>query len=84
MLIKGVNRKIIEIKSPESAYFEKAILYVRPDMSSAPTQLLRREAEIYISGVSRKRRKNSSNIIFPILSIVLLSVIIILSGFFIK
>ena len=28
-MLKGVNRKIIEVRDPDSRYFERAILFVR-------------------------------------------------------
>lgn len=30
-MLRGVNRQIIEVNETDSRYFEKAILYVRPD-----------------------------------------------------
>lgn len=34
-MIKGVNRKVIEINRPDSAYFERAVLYLRPEVTDA-------------------------------------------------
>ena len=34
ILIKGVNHRIIEITGMDNDYFEKAILYVRPDKTT--------------------------------------------------
>ena len=31
-MIKGVNKKVIEINRPDSAYFERAVLYLKPDV----------------------------------------------------
>lgn len=34
-MIKGVNRRIVEITGMDNDYFEKAVLYLRPDKSSS-------------------------------------------------
>ncbi len=33
-MIKGVNRRIIEILNPEDVYFERVILFLNPDVSA--------------------------------------------------
>lgn len=50
-MIKGVNKKIIEINNPDSLYFEKAILYVRPNVTILPETVSQREAERILSGI---------------------------------
>ena len=35
-MIKGVNKKVIEINHPDSAYFERAVLYLKPDVKDIP------------------------------------------------
>ncbi len=44
-MIKGVNRKVIEINRPDSAYFERAVLYLKPDVSEASLCAVQAEAE---------------------------------------
>lgn len=65
-MIKGVNRRVIEINSTESDYFEKAVLYLRPNSDELPPKLLSDEANAYISeitgGRSRKNRLSSAEI----------------------
>lgn len=34
-MIKGVNRRIVEITGMDNDYFEKAVLYIRPDKSAS-------------------------------------------------
>ena len=41
-MIKGVNKKVLEINNPQSIYFEKAVLYLKPNMSNAPEKLINR------------------------------------------
>ncbi len=47
-MIKGVNRRVVEITSTDSDYFEKAVLYVRSDKSEVPAVRLEAEAREYI------------------------------------
>ncbi|MBE6852398.1 MAG: hypothetical protein E7505_02830 [Ruminococcus sp.] len=65
-MIKGVNKKIIEINDTKNIYFEKAILYVRPEMLDTPPGHLMKEASYYLeentplSSTSRAERRLSS------------------------
>ena len=43
-MLKGVNRKVVEIHNPESLYFEKAVFYLKPNLTSVPMALLTAEA----------------------------------------
>ena len=58
-MIKGVNKKIIEINNPESIYFEKAVFYLRPEVMELPQQVADEEIERYISrfGISLREEK---------------------------
>ena len=56
-VIKGVSRRIIEINRPESPYFERAVLYLRPEMSDAPHRTAQLAAERYLGVVSPKERR---------------------------
>ena len=44
-MVKGVNKNIIEINNPDSLYFEKAVLYVKPNVTVFPEGLKRKETE---------------------------------------
>lgn len=45
-MLKGVNRQVVEIAQPESRYFEKIILFVKPEFSGLPeARLAARAAE---------------------------------------
>ncbi|NLP26143.1 MAG: hypothetical protein GX365_02170 [Clostridiales bacterium] len=57
-MIKGVNKKIVEINNPKSIYFEKAILYIRPNMSDIPAKLLSQEAQNYLKSIFPPEKKN--------------------------
>ncbi len=46
-MIKGVNKKVIEINRPDSAYFERAVLYLKPDVKEVPLQAAQMETLDY-------------------------------------
>ena len=56
-MIKGVNKKVLEINNPQSIYFEKAVLYLKPNMNCIPEKLVRREADELIRSISPKPHK---------------------------
>lgn len=56
-MIKGVNKKVLEINNPKSIYFEKAVLYLKPNMNCVPEKLVRREADQLIHEMSPKPHK---------------------------
>lgn len=48
-MIKGVNKKIIEINNPDSLYFEKAVFYLRPNVNILSEEISEREIKRCIS-----------------------------------
>lgn len=48
-MLKGVNRRIVEVKFPESAYFEKAVVFLRTDCLPASGAKLCAEAKADIT-----------------------------------
>ncbi len=54
-MIKGVNRTIIEVPNPASRYFERALLFVRPDWEAAGGRL-KSEAERFVATVGSPPR----------------------------
>ena len=50
-MIKGVNKKIIEINNPDNLYFEKAVLYVRPNVTILPEAISQKEAQRILSAL---------------------------------
>lgn len=73
-MIKGVNKKIIEINNPESIYFEKAVFYLRPEVMELPQQVAEEEIERYISrlGISSQKRKSRNRYLIIMLSLSIL------------
>ena len=49
-MLKGVNRQVVEIAQPESKYFEKIILFVRPEFSGWPEARLAAQAVLDLPG----------------------------------
>ncbi len=62
-MVKGVNKKIVEIKDTGNIYFEKAILYVRPQMTDTPQKHLLKEAKFYLKRTYPSESRNSLSII---------------------
>ena len=56
-MIKGVNKKVIEINHPDSVYFERAVLYLRPDISEVPLQEAQAQTEYYLQNAPSGRRR---------------------------
>lgn len=44
-MIKGINRQIIEVTDTGNVYYERALLVLKPEYSSAQRALLEREAK---------------------------------------
>lgn len=55
MMIKGVNKKVLEINNPQSLYFEKAVLYLKPNLDSISHKMLSAEAQKMLRSLSPKQ-----------------------------
>ncbi len=58
-MVKGVNRNIIEINDTGSIYFERAVLYLRPDAAGITPELARIAADRYLDGIGVDCRRRS-------------------------
>lgn len=56
-MIKGVNKRVVEITGTDSEYFEKAVLYIKSDKSSLPAEKLNEEAREYLDRLVPVRRR---------------------------
>lgn len=56
-MIKGVNKKVLEINNPRSIYFEKAVFYLKPNMGVVPEKLVTREAQSLLMSIGHKPPK---------------------------
>ena len=77
-MIKGVNKKIIEINHTESIYFEKAVFYLRPEVRELPAEISRAEAEKYIAMITPELHRKKSLKIIPALAVLALAGIIVI------
>ncbi len=69
-MIKGVNRYVLEIPRPDSAYFEKAIFFVRPEHRADGEERLRSSALALMEETSsppRIKKRRVKEIIVKIL-----------------
>ena len=51
-MIKGVNRRIIEVSQTENKYFERALLFVNPLQQQTDEDKLHREADALLTRFS--------------------------------
>ena len=51
-MLRGTNRSIIEINETENKYFEKVLLFVKPEFGTLPVERLKREANRMVGGIS--------------------------------
>ena len=51
-MVKGVHKKVIEVHQPDSAYFEKAIFYLRPGITQLPPELAQAAARAYLQEIA--------------------------------
>lgn len=52
-MVKAVNKLVLEINNTENEYFEKAIFYIRPEMSC--NSELRSQAQLYLNKISLEK-----------------------------
>jgi hypothetical protein len=59
LLIKGVNRRIIEILNPEDVYFERVILFLNPDIPAEEPSLGTHTGEYLkeLTQIAKQKRK---------------------------
>ncbi len=47
-MVKGVHKKIIEVKHPGGDYFEKAVFYLKPGINQLPPQIAEAAAQMLL------------------------------------
>ena len=50
-MIRGVNRQIIDVSQTESEFFERALLFVRPEYAALNDERLRHEANKMLASI---------------------------------
>lgn len=73
-MIKGVNKRIVEIQNPDSLYFERAVFYLKPNLPELSPRILVQEADNCLRAYSprsltRRRRLRTVMIALGVLSI---------------
>ena len=53
-MLRGINRSIIEIKDTENSYFERVLIFVKPEFGHLSGATLEKEAEKMIGTITVK------------------------------
>lgn len=59
-MLKGVNKRVVEVVDMESEYFEKAILFLRAGRTDADEGALRQRAGEYLRAIKYRPRRDLS------------------------
>ena len=54
-MIRGVNKQVVDVTEPESAYFERVLFFVKPEFSGLGEGALRGKAEQLLRGLAGGR-----------------------------
>lgn len=88
-MIKGVNRRIVEISNTDNVFFEKAVLYIRPEKISYPQTQIEMEAKYYLNEltphlnkIKRKRTFLNKYVIFALSFMVSLTILAYVAFYF--
>lgn len=77
-MIKGVNKRVVEITSTDHEYFEKAVLYVKAEKSGTPAERLGEEAREYLGRIVPVKRKHEMPLVFKLAAGSVIIVLILL------
>lgn len=77
-MIKGVNKRVVEITSTDHEYFEKAVLYVKAEKSGTPAERLGEEAREYLGRIVPVKRKHEMPLVFKLAAASVIIVLILL------
>ncbi len=58
-MLRGVNKKIIEINNVEGGYFDRVLFFVNEEKRSEPDSVLSHQAEKYVSDSCALKYKKS-------------------------
>ncbi len=54
-MIKGVNKQVVDVTEPDSAYFERVLFFVKPEFSGLGESALRRKADLLLHDAEGER-----------------------------
>ena len=60
MMLKGVNKQVVEITNPESPYFEKVIFFVKPEYVNGDGDKLKKEARLLAKSAGKPPRSRKT------------------------
>ena len=66
--MKGVNKLVVEVR-PEGEYFEKALLFIRPEKRDVPQKLISDSADKLLSDISEIKNNRETNKKHPLILI---------------
>ena len=55
-MLKGVRKKVVEVVDMENEYFERAILFVKPEQEDKDLAMLRRKGREYVNAIAYRPR----------------------------
>lgn len=70
-MVKGVQKKIIEVNHPDSLYFERAVFYLKPGITQLPQQLSQADAHALLREASPERQNVSHKWVRSLLLVLL-------------
>jgi len=84
-MIRGINRQIIEVCDTGNQYFERALLFVRPEYASVDHKMLKAQAQNIIRGYippyrrqKPQQKKRDAVLVCGILAVAAVAVVLIL------
>jgi hypothetical protein len=54
-MIKGVNKQVVDVAEPDSAYFERVLFFVKPEFSGLGEGALRSKADLLLRETEGER-----------------------------
>ena len=72
-MVKGVTRRIVEIKRPGSDYFERAVLYLRSDRPFPRKREAIEQAKDYLNTLEPSSHAGSKRDLRPVVAVLTLS-----------
>lgn len=65
--LKGVSKSVVELQTPESAYFERAVFYLKPNLTGIPARAVNSEAEHWIRLIAPQNRQRKGKALLRLL-----------------
>lgn len=59
-MVKGVSKCVIEVNNTDSEYFERAILFVRPEKQDTHDDIVNYQAIRYLKSLGADKKRNNA------------------------